>query len=139
MKVYIESYGCTANQADAAAMREAIAAAGGTIVDGPAEADAVIVNTCAVTHYTANAMLRAVARHQGRRVISAGSRRRVLVTEKGKTGTVVARDSSYNLVVLSDDLPLGTTVEAEIFGAGTTYMIGRISRQRLEAQSYTFG
>jgi hypothetical protein len=63
MKVYIESYGCTANAADAAAMREAIAAAGGLIVDNPAEADTVIVNTCAVTHYTSNAMLRAIARH----------------------------------------------------------------------------
>lgn len=72
MKVYIESYGCTANQADAAAMREAITAAGGMIVGSPAEADAVVVNTCAVTHYTSNAMLRAVARHQGRRVIAAG-------------------------------------------------------------------
>lgn len=72
MKVYIESYGCTANESDAAAMREAIAAAGGTIVDNPAEADAVVVNTCAVTHYTSSAMLRAIARHRGRRVIAAG-------------------------------------------------------------------
>ncbi len=72
MKVYIESYGCTANQADAAAIREAIAAAGGTVVDSPAEADTVVVNTCAVTHYTSNAMLRAIARHKGRRVIAAG-------------------------------------------------------------------
>ena len=55
----------------------------------------------------------------------------VLVTEKGKTGTVVARDSSYNMVVLGEDLPLGTTIEAEIFGAGTTYMIGSVSKQRL--------
>jgi MiaB/RimO family radical SAM methylthiotransferase len=72
MKVYIESYGCTANQADASAMSEAITAAGGTIVDDAAEADAVIVNTCAVTHYTSNAMLRAIARHRGRRVIVGG-------------------------------------------------------------------
>jgi threonylcarbamoyladenosine tRNA methylthiotransferase CDKAL1 len=72
MKVYIESYGCTANQADASAMREAIATSGGRIVDSPAEADVVIVNTCAVTHYTSNAMLRAIARHKGRRVIVAG-------------------------------------------------------------------
>jgi MiaB/RimO family radical SAM methylthiotransferase len=72
MKVYIESYGCTANEADASAMREAITAAGGKLVDSPAEADVVIVNTCAVTHYTSNAMLRAIARHKGRRVIVAG-------------------------------------------------------------------
>lgn len=72
MKIYIESYGCTANQADASAMREAIAAAGGKLVDSAADADAIIINTCAVTHYTSNAMLRAIARHKGRRVIVAG-------------------------------------------------------------------
>jgi len=54
-----------------------------------------------------------------------GSRRTVLVTEQGKPGTVVARDDFYNLVVLRGELPPGTTVEAEICGAGTTYMIGR--------------
>jgi MiaB/RimO family radical SAM methylthiotransferase len=58
---------------------------------------------------------------------AAGSVRRVLVTEKGKAGTVVARDSSYNMVVIREDLPLGTVVDAVIFGAGMTYMIGRIS------------
>jgi tRNA A37 methylthiotransferase MiaB len=57
---------------------------------------------------------------------AAGAIRRVLVTEKGKEGTVVARDGSYNMVVLPEDLPLGTTVDAEIFGAGMTYMIGRV-------------
>jgi MiaB/RimO family radical SAM methylthiotransferase len=57
---------------------------------------------------------------------AAGSTRPVLVTEKGRPGTVVARDGSYNMVVLQEDLPLGTTVEAVISGAGTTYMIGRV-------------
>jgi MiaB/RimO family radical SAM methylthiotransferase len=61
---------------------------------------------------------------------AAGDTRRVLVTEKGRQGTVVARDGSYNMVVLHDDLPLGTLSDAEIFGAGTTYMIGRLRSRR---------
>ncbi|OPY25668.1 MAG: (Dimethylallyl)adenosine tRNA methylthiotransferase MiaB [Methanocella sp. PtaU1.Bin125] len=72
MKVYIETYGCTANEADSSAMREAIVASGGAIADSPADADAVIVNTCAVTEHTSRAMLRAIRRHAGRRVIVAG-------------------------------------------------------------------
>jgi len=72
MKVYIETYGCTANEADSSAMREAIIASGGVIVDSPADADAVIVNTCAVTQHTSRAMLKAISRHEGRRVIVAG-------------------------------------------------------------------
>ena len=72
MKVYIETYGCTANEADSSAMREAIIVSGGVIVDSPADADAVIVNTCAVTQHTSRAMLKAIGRHEGRRVIVAG-------------------------------------------------------------------
>lgn len=72
MKVYIETYGCTANEADSSAMREAIIVSGGVIVDSPADADAVIVNTCAVTQHTSRAMLKAIGRHEGKRVIVAG-------------------------------------------------------------------
>jgi threonylcarbamoyladenosine tRNA methylthiotransferase CDKAL1 len=72
MKVYIETYGCTANEADSSAIREAIVAAGGVVVDSPGDADAVIVNTCAVTQHTSRAMLKAIGRHDGRRVIVAG-------------------------------------------------------------------
>jgi hypothetical protein len=68
-----------------------------------------------------------------------GSTRSVLVTEKGKAGTVVARDDSYNMVVLQEDLPLGTTVDAEICGGATTYMIGRASEHVLFTESYTSG
>ncbi|MGA9138730.1 MAG: tRNA (N(6)-L-threonylcarbamoyladenosine(37)-C(2))-methylthiotransferase [Methanocella sp.] len=72
MKVYVETYGCTANEADSSAMREAIIESGSVIVDNPADADAVIVNTCAVTQHTSLAMLKAIGRHSGRRVIVAG-------------------------------------------------------------------
>ena len=56
---------------------------------------------------------------------AAGGVRQVLVTENGKPGTVVARDDSYNMVVIPEDLPLGTVVSVEITGSGTTYMIGK--------------
>jgi tRNA A37 methylthiotransferase MiaB len=53
-----------------------------------------------------------------------GSRRSVLVSEKGKPGSVIARDSSYNMVVLPEDLPPGTVADVLISAAKTTYMIG---------------
>jgi tRNA A37 methylthiotransferase MiaB len=68
-----------------------------------------------------------------------GTRREVLVTEKGKEGTVVARDGSYNMVVLPEDLPPGTIVEAEICGASTTYMIGSTVKRAPAPRSYTSG
>ncbi|WP_424359283.1 tRNA (N(6)-L-threonylcarbamoyladenosine(37)-C(2))-methylthiotransferase [Methanocella sp. MCL-LM] len=72
MRVYIETYGCTANEADSAGIRDAVLASGGAIVAAPEEADAIVINTCAVTGHTANSMTRAIARFPGKRVIVAG-------------------------------------------------------------------
>ncbi len=72
MKVYVETYGCTANQGDSQGMRNAIVASGGTIVERPEEADVIVVNTCAVTEPTSRSMLKAIGKHKNKRVIAAG-------------------------------------------------------------------
>jgi len=72
MKVYIETYGCTANQGDSQGMRNAIAASGGIIVERPEAADIIIVNTCAVTEFTSRSMLKAIRKHKNKRIIAAG-------------------------------------------------------------------
>ena len=77
MKVRIESYGSMANEADVAAVREAV-----------------------------------------------GSRRCLLVTQRRRAGSMIARDASYNLVVLPEDLPPGTKAEAQVVRARATGMIG---------------
>lgn len=48
MRIYIETYGCQMNEYDSKMVRAMLAASGHTFVDGPGDADAVIVNTCAV-------------------------------------------------------------------------------------------
>jgi ribosomal protein S12 methylthiotransferase len=45
-KVYIESLGCARNQVDSEHMAGRLAAAGCRIVEDPADADAIVVNTC---------------------------------------------------------------------------------------------
>ncbi|MCL4328331.1 MAG: tRNA (N(6)-L-threonylcarbamoyladenosine(37)-C(2))-methylthiotransferase [Candidatus Thermoplasmatota archaeon] len=55
-----------------------------------------------------------------------GKLERVLVTEKGKPGTCVGRDSAYRPVVLSGDLDLNTYVDCLIVGHGPTYLIGKV-------------
>ena len=54
-----------------------------------------------------------------------GKTANVLITEKGKSGTVVGRDPSYRPIVIPADLPVYSTVEAEIVGSGPTYLVGR--------------
>jgi hypothetical protein len=56
---------------------------------------------------------------------AAGKRLRVLVTEPGKPGTVVARDDSYHMVVIPQKLTPGTRLEVEVCGASTTYLLAK--------------
>ena len=72
MKVYIETYGCTANQGDSQGIRNAIIASGGAMVERPEEADVIIVNTCAVTEPTSRSMVKAIRRYKNKKVIVAG-------------------------------------------------------------------
>jgi threonylcarbamoyladenosine tRNA methylthiotransferase CDKAL1 len=72
MKVYIETYGCTANFGDSREMRNAVLAAGGEMADDPGSADVIVINTCAVTEFTSRSMLRAIRKYGDRRVIVGG-------------------------------------------------------------------
>src|SRR5512145_2877028 len=56
--VYIETYGCRYNFGDTAKLVEILRYYGGTIVEDPGEAEAIIVNTCTVVGPTERRMLR---------------------------------------------------------------------------------
>jgi len=49
----------------------------------------------------------------------------VSVTEKKKAGTVIARDRSYNNIVVMGDHDIGESFDAEITGHRTHYLIGK--------------
>ncbi len=49
-KVFVQSFGCRASQADGAAIEESLESAGYTGVRHPAGADLIVLNTCTVTH-----------------------------------------------------------------------------------------
>lgn len=50
----------------------------------------------------------------------------VILTEKGSTGGLVGRNESYKIVIVHDDLSLGTTVDVEITSAKRTHLNGEI-------------
>ena len=54
-----------------------------------------------------------------------GRRFRVLVTEKGKEGTVITRTENYRPVGIDEDIPLGTFIDAEVIDCASTYVTGR--------------
>jgi tRNA A37 methylthiotransferase MiaB len=59
--VYIETYGCRYNFGDTAKLVEILRHHGGTVVENPDEAEAIIVNTCTVVGPTERRMLRRLA------------------------------------------------------------------------------
>ena len=54
---------------------------------------------------------------------------KVIVTEKGKEGSVIARDSSYRNIVIQENLMLGERHPVRIMGARTTYLMGELVRE----------
>ena len=49
MRVYFDSVGCRLNQSEMDSLARRLAAAGGLVAGGPAQAEVVVLNTCAVT------------------------------------------------------------------------------------------
>lgn len=74
MKVYLETYGCTLNQADSDIMGGILKHAGFRLVKKPGEADVIILNTCTVKGRTENRIIsRIEALHaQKKRIVVAG-------------------------------------------------------------------
>jgi len=71
MKFYIETFGCTANQGNSQDLARALQE-NGHIPSTLEDADAVIVNTCAVTEKTERKVVRRLGMLQGERLIVAG-------------------------------------------------------------------
>ena len=61
-----------------------------------------------------------------------------LVTEKGKEGTMIARDDSYVPIVLREDLALGARVKVELTGSTATHLCGRVLFSSGPGQGWVF-
>jgi len=70
--VYIETYGCRYNFGDTAKLVEILRHHGGRVVENPAEAEAVIINTCTVVGPTERRMLRRLAGFRDRDLFVTG-------------------------------------------------------------------
>ena len=58
MKIYIKTFGCTANKADSHRIMQLLASQGHVFIDNPESADLVVVNTCTVTQTTQQKVLK---------------------------------------------------------------------------------
>jgi len=58
MKIYIKTFGCTANKADSHRIMQLLASQGHVFINNPESADLVVVNTCTVTQTTQQKVLK---------------------------------------------------------------------------------
>lgn len=72
MKIYLETYGCSMNQADSELMLGLLKQAGYEIVSQEEDAELVIINTCIVKKPTESKILRRLRRIEEKKVIVAG-------------------------------------------------------------------
>jgi threonylcarbamoyladenosine tRNA methylthiotransferase CDKAL1 len=73
MRVFVRSFGCSANLADGEVLAGCLAAAGFTLVYSEADAEVVVYNSCAVKGPTENRIIEALKRVPlGRKVVVAG-------------------------------------------------------------------
>ncbi len=76
MKVYVESYGCSTNQALGEYLEGALASSGYGLVRSPEEADTIIINTCTVKARTERRMIRRIRElhdaYGGKKLVIAG-------------------------------------------------------------------
>jgi MiaB-like tRNA modifying enzyme len=73
MRVFLKSYGCSANQADSEVLLGCLTNAGYKSVGSPTEADVVVINTCAVKGPTENRVVEALKRiPKGKKLVVAG-------------------------------------------------------------------
>jgi tRNA A37 methylthiotransferase MiaB len=54
-----------------------------------------------------------------------GETLQALVTEQGKTATMICRDDSYTPVVVRDQLPMGARVRLLVTGSTATHLFAR--------------
>ncbi len=72
MKVYIETYGCSANFSDSEIMSGLLKEAGHELVDSEKKADAVILNSCYVKDPTERKMKKRIKKLKNKKLIVAG-------------------------------------------------------------------
>jgi threonylcarbamoyladenosine tRNA methylthiotransferase MtaB len=72
VNVYLETFGCRANQADAEAVRSLVLSAGHELVDSPSDADVAVINSCTVTVQADADVRQAVRRASRARTIVMG-------------------------------------------------------------------
>ncbi len=113
MNVYIETYGCTANQADSDIIRGILSRKFG-IAQNSEDADIIVVNTCGVIEHTERKILRRIRelKESGKIVIAAGCLTRIAKKEVAEIcDAIVSPDNIHRMDYVVNEVLSGKRVE----------------------------
>ncbi len=113
MNVYIETYGCTANQADSDIIR-GILSRKFRIAQNSEDADVIVVNTCGVIEHTERKILRRIKelKESGKIVIAAGCLTRIAKREVAEIcDAIVSPDNIHRMDHVVNEVLSGKRVE----------------------------
>ncbi len=113
MRVYIETYGCTTNQADTDIMR-GILSQKHDLVEAPDEAEVVVVNTCGVIDFTERKIVRRIRelKNSGKKVIATGCLSRISRKALGDVcDALVSPDNVHRIAEAVEGVARGERVE----------------------------
>jgi threonylcarbamoyladenosine tRNA methylthiotransferase MtaB len=132
VRVFLQTFGCRANQYDSEAVVAMVAAGGGVIVESPADADVAVFNSCAVTS-AAEADLRQQVRRVAR--TAPGIRSVVMGCAAARSAPEVLRLPSVSDVVAGADFAaIGTAIGLSIGSANVATIRQRGTRGLLRIQ-----
>ncbi len=117
-RVYVEVYGCSANQADAEIASGLLAEAGHTLVEAPEDADVSVILTCVVKTPTERKIVRRLGELRGRKIVVAGC------MGKAQTGLVEESAPGASIVGPDDVARIPEAVEAAASGGRVVFLSG---------------
>ncbi|MCD4739753.1 tRNA (N(6)-L-threonylcarbamoyladenosine(37)-C(2))-methylthiotransferase [archaeon] len=94
MKAYVETYGCTLNQADSKIIEGILLKEGVELVDNPKKADIIFLNTCAVKNATENRMLSRIRKLDANKLVVCGCLPKINEKEIRKASKCVLLDTN---------------------------------------------
>jgi len=140
IRVYLRTFGCTYNVGDSWKIAEILEAQSCTLVNNPALADAIVINTCTVVGKTERNVLKELHRHANRPLYVTGC---MPLVQEGVIGTVCSPviihpreiHDAYAKVGTVPHRSVGVVQACRGCLGSCTYCITRLARGPLESRS----
>jgi MiaB-like tRNA modifying enzyme len=107
LRVYLKTFGCSSNRAETAALETLLLGGGFEVVNEPASAEAVVINTCTVRRDTELRMMKYMSSLTGRKIVVTGCMAEAQPATIAATFPQASIVSPHNLPMVAKALAAG--------------------------------